>query len=215
MMLLVAATTLEIAPLLSQMQQEAVFSPQYSRYTFEKKEIDVLITGVGMVATAFALGRVLEKQRYKLVVNAGICGSFNKNLPIGQVVTVSSDYFPELGAENGEEFLNLSELGLEKPENLKFYAKPIKTTLPDVSGATVNTAHGNQTSIERFLKQHPVDVESMEGAAVFYACKQANIGCVQIRAISNEVETRDKSKWNIPLAVRNLNDFLKSELGGW
>lgn len=31
---------------------------------------------------------------------------------------------------------------------------------------------------------------------------------IQIRAISNYVEKRDKSKWNMPLAINNLNEFL-------
>jgi futalosine hydrolase len=32
---------------------------------------------------------------------------------------------------------------------------------------------------------------------------------LQLRSVSNYVEIRDKSKWNIPLAVKQLNDKLK------
>jgi futalosine hydrolase len=43
---------------------------------------------------------------------------------------------------------------------------------------------------------------------------QENIPFVQLRAVSNYVEIRDKSKWNIPLAVENLNiqliEFIKT-----
>jgi len=53
---------------------------------------------------------------------------------------------------------------------------------------------------ERF---HP-EVETMGGAAFLYGCLIEKIPCVQIRAISNFVEVRDKSRWNIPLAVKNL-----------
>jgi futalosine hydrolase len=35
-----------------------------------------------------------------------------------------------------------------------------------------------------------------------------NIPFLQLRTISNYVEVRDKSKWNIPLAVTNLNNTL-------
>jgi len=47
-------------------------------------------------------------------------------------------------------------------------------------------------------------VESMEGAAFFYACLLEGITCSQIRTISNKVEKRNKDNWNIPLAVKNL-----------
>ncbi|MDB4583087.1 hypothetical protein N9164_08040, partial [Draconibacterium sp.] len=50
--------------------------------------------------------------------------------------------------------------------------------------------------------------ESMEGAAVFYVCNWLGVSCYQIRAISNFVEPRDSSKWNIPLALENLKEAI-------
>jgi len=48
----------------------------------------------------------------------------------------------------------------------------------------------------------------MEGAAFFAGCERANGDFIQIRTVSNYVEKRDKSKWEMPLAIKNLNDFL-------
>ena len=45
----------------------------------------------------------------------------------------------------------------------------------------------------------------MEGAAVFKVCNEFSVPCIQIRAISNNVEKRNKENWNMPLAIRNLN----------
>jgi len=78
-----------------------------------------------------------------------------------------------------------------------------------VEGVTVNKVHGSQLSIQKVIKQFSPDVESMEGAAVSYVCMQQQIKFIQIRAISNYVEKRNKSAWNIPLAVRNLNIMLQ------
>jgi futalosine hydrolase len=47
----------------------------------------------------------------------------------------------------------------------------------------------------------------MEGAAFFYVCRQLNVPCIQIRAVSNYVEKRNRDAWNIPLAIKNLNTF--------
>ena len=46
----------------------------------------------------------------------------------------------------------------------------------------------------------------MEGAAFFQVCEKFNIPCLQIRSVSNKVEKRDLQKWDIDLAVKNLNE---------
>ncbi|HSN50370.1 MAG TPA: hypothetical protein VLR52_03985, partial [Bacteroidales bacterium] len=61
---------------------------------------------------------------------------------------------------------------------------------------------------ERIIKHWNPDIESMEGAAFFYACFMENVRCMQIRSISNRVEERDKSRWNLDLAFKNLNKTL-------
>ena len=52
----------------------------------------------------------------------------------------------------------------------------------------------------------------MEGAAVFRVCNDFNIPCMQIRSVSNFVGERNKKNWNIDLAVKNLNLYLKKLL---
>ena len=77
-----------------------------------------------------------------------------------------------------------------------------------MKGITVNKVHGNAQSIEKTIQLHQPQTESMEGAAVFYACQQLNIPAMQIRSISNYVEPRNRESWQIGLAVKNLNDWL-------
>jgi futalosine hydrolase len=38
--------------------------------------------------------------------------------------------------------------------------------------------------------------------------EQEYIPCIQLRAVSNYVEKRNKDAWNIPLAIENLNKQL-------
>jgi futalosine hydrolase len=47
----------------------------------------------------------------------------------------------------------------------------------------------------------------MGGAAFFYACRELKVPGVQIRAVSNYVEKRNRDNWQIGLAVKNLNTF--------
>ena len=81
---------------------------------------------------------------------------------------------------------------------------PVIDSLDKVNGITVNTTHGDDASIQKIQELFQPQVESMEGAAFFYACLLEGITCTQIRTISNKVEKRNKDNWDIPLAVKNL-----------
>ena len=76
--------------------------------------------------------------------------------------------------------------------------------LPKVKAITVNTVHGNSESIKKAVRKFNPDIESMEGAAFFMACDHEKIPYVQIRSISNYVEKRNKKKWKINVAVKNM-----------
>lgn len=185
-----------------------------------KGKTDVLITGPGMVSTVYHLSKQLQKKKYDLVINAGICGSFSNKLRLGDVVNVAEECFSDLGSENGNDFIHLSEMGFNGEDDFPLRKKFLKnksainsktlSSLPKAKGITVSTVHGNKKSIERVKKLFNPDVESMEGAAVFYLCGKEKIPFVGIRAVSNYVEKRDKSKWKIPLAINNLYAVLKN-----
>jgi futalosine hydrolase len=199
--LLVAATRAEIAFLAKHFQlpdQDFV----------RTKEFDLLITGVGMTATAYALGKHLSAT-YKLVLNLGIAGSFDTNIPLTTVVNVTSDEFSELGAENGDTFLSIDQLGFGKA---KFDARNNLLNndidkLPKVHGITVNRVHGEKISISKVTEQCNPVVESMEGAAVLYCCEKESLPCLQVRSISNYVEPRNKERWQIGPAIMSLNEW--------
>lgn len=176
----------------------------------ESKNFDLLITGVGMVATAFALGKHLS-HKYDLVVNFGIAGAFDRNIALGTVLNVTEDTFAELGAENGDEFLTITDLGFG--ENHYTAKTQRKVGLTRAKGITMNCVTGSEKSIQNLIERLNPTTESMEGAAVFYAAKQLNIDCLQIRSVSNYVEPRNKDNWKIGPAIKNLNDWAIAFIG--
>lgn len=205
--LIVAATKFEIESLINQMESTRHLNGNLISGIYQKSEIDFLITGIGMVATAYFCGKTINNS-YGLALNVGICGSFNTNLEIGSVVNIVQDHFSELGAEEEEKILTITEMGLDGKIEM-FNETAINNTIlneiPKVCGITVNTVHGNEKSIEKvFNKFHP-NAESMEGAAFMFACENEGIPYAQIRSVSNFVEKRNKANWNIPLAIENLN----------
>ena len=216
--LIVAATRFEIRPLADRFAFVQKEDDSLSHYQFRNVKVDILITGMGMTSTAFYLGKQLPGSNYDLVINAGICGSFNDTYPIGKVVNVTCEYFCELGAENNDQFISLFELGLLDPDEPPYRSGKLLNnstpkgsalrTLDRVNGITANTIHGHPETIRKVREQFNPDVESMEGAAFFYACLLSGVPFHEIRSISNFVEERDKSKWDIPLALANLNNVL-------
>jgi futalosine hydrolase len=230
--LVVAATEAEVVPLISdlklvesgklkveseveQLYQLSLATPKQGAGT--RSPLTLLITGVGMVATAFALGKHLANNQYDLVINLGIAGSFDRSIALGDVLEVCEDTFAELGAEDEESFLTIDKLGFGESvfrpvTALNNIANLVHLT--QATAITVNTVHGHERSIKELTERIPVQLESMEGAAFFYACKQFNLPCMQIRAVSNYVEKRNRDAWKIGLAIKNLNTFAVELLKG-
>lgn len=188
-------------------------------YRLHKAEIHVLMTGVGMTATAVSASAAFAREKYDHAINPGIAGAFDRELQLGEVVRVNKDRIPELGAEDGDTFLSVHQLDLHGESQAPYDhawihdsgdAFPAFASLKTCTGITVNTALGNDDSIARMIRSFSPQVESMEGAAFLSAAKYANVPAIQIRSISNYVERRDKSKWNIPLAIDNLSEVLYS-----
>ncbi len=174
-------------------------------------ELDFLVTGVGMVATAYSLTKQLMKNHYDLAVNCGIAGSFDRSIPIGEVVSVNKDIFSELGAEDGNDFLSLDQIGLQGKNsfNNTFLLNAASIhILREVRSITVNTIHGNDPTIKTIVNRLQPQIETMEGASFFFVCENENIPSLQLRSISNYIEKRNRESWNIPLAIENLNKTL-------
>lgn len=207
--LFVAATEFEVESLLGRADSGAK-SREKTHYSLLSTHYSVLITGVGMVATAFALGRELAANQYDLAINLGIAGSFDRDIALGDIVEITEDTIAELGAEDDETFLPISQMGFGESaftaskQLSDIYAGP---GLKQASAITVNTVHGNEASIKKIQQRLNVQMESMEGAAFFFACREAGVPCLQIRAVSNYVEKRNRDAWQIGLAVKNLNTF--------
>jgi len=214
--LIIAATEKEIEPVINLCQQEWT---KTKAMTFTEGEVTVkfLITGVGMLRTSFSLGKALFELKPQLCINAGIAGAFSDKFKIGDVVHVVRDCIPELGATDAEgELLTLADMGLTEDisstDGLINAEAGTYDFLPTASGITVNTVHGDEDGIKDIQKAFTADIETMESAAVFYCCLKTDVPFLAIRAISNMVEPRDRSKWNIPLAINNLNVQLKELL---
>lgn len=214
--LVTAATEAEIA---LSIKHIASLAKEVQPMVFEHggHEIHFVATGVGMVPTAYKLTRLLAGHKYDFAIQAGIAGSFNRDIAAGEVVLVRADRFARLGAEDGDEFIDVFDMGLipanDKPFSDKLLVNPLHTTqysimLPEVNALTVHTVTGSDATTENLLQQYNCDLESMEGAVFHYICLSEDLPFAQIRSVSNYVERRNRAAWRIDDALINLNKYL-------
>lgn len=200
--LLVTATDIEMNSL-----------PLENEAKFTNLEFTRLVTGPGIMNTAYALGKCFSQSHYHLAINMGLAGSFRAGLPLTSVVNVTSEILSDFGAEDDKKFLTAFDLGLIEKNEFPYkncmllnnsILPDLTLDLPTVQGITVNNVHGNATSIQGVVERFHPDVESMEGAAFFYACLLEKVPFIEIRTVSNFVEKRNRAAWKIHEALASL-----------
>ena len=211
--LLVAATAAEVAPLFN-------YKMDYSKdgcfLVLGKRNVEVwcLIAGIGAAPYAYSLGRMLALSHFDFVLGIGIAGSYNPHLKLGGVVAVLTETFADYGVDDKGKFLSLFQIGILNPSAMPYTdgvmvcPSPLCSLsvigLPVVTGITVASATGSHERIGLLSELYSADIETMEGAALFYCCLMEGLPFLSVRAISNRVEPRDRNQWQIPLAVKSL-----------
>jgi futalosine hydrolase len=200
-LLLCASTEFEIRPTIDFIREET------------NSQVDVLITGIGMMATTFSLAKTVFNKRPDFILQAGVAGCLHKKLPLTKIVLIENEVIGDLGVEENGAFKTLFDLKLLnknsfpwKDGKLSNNVETLQSTgLTVVDGVTVNEISTNQERIAYYQNQLNASVESMEGAALHYIALQEKIPFLQMRSLSNFVGERDKTKWVMDVAIANLN----------
>ena len=182
----------------------------------------VLITGVGPVAAAMAVGRAIGETRGELagVVNLGICGSFDlAAAPLGAVTATTAAIFPEYGLHGDDgvdargiafpqavidgcdvyDRLDLDPAGASTAMGLALPADAVTGAGLTVAGVTASPAR------EAALRAAYAPLtEAMEGFGAALAAACAGLPFLELRSVSNRVGARPPGGWDLPGAVAAL-----------
>jgi futalosine hydrolase len=215
-MLLVLATHKEASILRTMLEK---YSAGENHYRFKEYSIDLAVTGSGIVQTTYYVTEALSSTKYDLAINLGICGSFKNEYKIGDVVHIHKDRFSDWGVVEKDGFKDVFDMKLEEENKRPFEegwifehlsaATKHHLQIPTVEGLTVNTIKAKE--FDWYHNRYDADIESMEGAAFLYACRMKGVHCTQLRAVSNSVGERDKSKWGIVSALKNLSEYFSDD----
>jgi futalosine hydrolase len=182
--------------------------------------VEVLITGVGLMTSTYALTKAVSLHQPGLIIQAGIAGSFSSQLALTQVVAVKAEVVGDLGVQTAEGFQSLLNLNLlngdiypwQKGQLLNDDQHLNETGLPLVTGVTINEISTSRERMAYYTHTLGAEIETMEGAALHYVGLMEKVPFIQLRAISNFVGERDKSKWEINKAIGQLNSQLQQLL---
>ena len=201
--LIVSATEMEVAIAKEQLNT----SPNISFH----------ITGVGMLAAAVSLTKLVFIHKPDLIIQVGIAGCFDTSIDLGKVVLVKDEILGDTGVEENGEWKDLFKTKFIPPNEAPFTNGKLVNKhrseynllqLPVVTSLTVNEITTRSERIAQLKSLYNPTIESMEGAALHYVCNDLNIPYLQIRGLSNYIGERDKSKWLIKEAVENANRVL-------
>ena len=196
-----------------------------------------------MMQSSFFLQQHIQNNPTDLLLQLGIAGCFNPSLPLGSTWIVEREYLGSLGVvENNAELLNnqqqneqwqdIFDLGLQQQNTPPFQKKALMNPhIPNwpwlpmdnlglATGITVDeisTSPGRIATLKRHYAnaEHPARpiLESMEGASLHFTALQHQIPFLQLRGISNYTGQRDKSYWNIPLAIKEVTKVAIAVMG--
>ncbi|TAL41656.1 MAG: futalosine hydrolase [Chitinophagaceae bacterium] len=204
--LLVAATAKEINPFI-----------EYCTEAENDFDLDILIGGIGLTSTTYHLTKQLAVEKYDIVIQAGVAGSFDLNIELGTVVAVKQDTIADQSVVEMKKLKTLFDLKLvphnQRPYKNDWLINPYKDLLKQsglktVKGISVNEISTSKQKINFYRETFYPATESMEGAALHYVCLLEDIPFLQIRSISNYIGERNKKKWDMNESIKNLNEAL-------
>lgn len=173
----------------------------------------VVVSGVGPVAAALMTAQALAREPFDLAVSAGIGGAYpGSGLQPGDLAVSSVMVQADLGAQDGEEFLDLAALGLSVLPDASHTgifpawnrAADFVTRVGAACGPTLtlNTVTGTAEGTRALARRYPGALtEGMEGAGVAHAALLAGVPALELRGVSNPVGPRDRAAWRISEAL--------------
>ena len=174
------------------------------------------ISGVGKANAAAAVASVVAASHGAVaaVLQVGIGGAYpGAGLALGEAVLARSEFDLDLGVGTRPHWSGLASLGFaafshaDEPNRLDLESEALRavrsaTGLRSAAFATSDSVTADRELAASLADSHAVEVESMEGVAAAQAAAAFAVPFVELRAISNLVGERDKSRWVIGDAVR-------------
>lgn len=180
-----------------------VFPTQTEARFFSHPQVITAISGVGLSATAYYVGKLIAQHRPDWILMAGIAGVYShSSFTIGDVVLVERECEADLGFFTLGGFTHLAELNLAMDfVATKWWLCPYVSSVTGV--LPLATSNSMNAAMAPFIQTQDVDIENMEGAAFFQVCMFERQKFLELRSLSNKVKIGD-DEWDMEGSIRAL-----------
>ncbi|MFN9116194.1 MAG: hypothetical protein ACK5XN_39615 [Bacteroidota bacterium] len=110
--IILAATTIEIAPFMDTLRNKNIVQ--------KIPNVDVLIGGIGLTATTYALTKYLHIKRPDNIIQVGVGGCFDSSITLGSVVAVKNETIADQSVMELKTLKTLFDLKLLPEEQVPF-----------------------------------------------------------------------------------------------
>ncbi len=204
------------------------------------KDAVLALSGIGKANAAHAATRLITEFSPEVIINIGVGGAYpSSGLSVGDLAIAQKEVYGDEGLLLKDGFHEIDSIGiplLRKGSKRYFNEFPLNSLLAGkaVRAArlvahepspikvkkgvflTVSTCTGTKKRALELERRFSAICENMEGAAIAQICALYGIPLIEMRGISNIVEDRDLSGWNIKLAAENcqraLLGFIKLDI---
>jgi len=179
---------------------------------------DLLHCGVGKANAAGATAQAIERLAPARVLNLGICGALPhaQRLQVGQSVLATRCLLADEGIETQRGWIPLAEAGFPGAIDSDWVLPAagfnrMLSSMADRSGviATVSSCSGSDARAEEIARRcGGVGLaEAMEGGAIGLVAARHDIPFAELRVASNRTGNRESQGWDLPLALRRVENI--------
>lgn len=168
-----------------------------------------LACGPGPALAGAGLAWALGLCAFDRVLGLGIAGAYDASgIGRGEARWVAWESFGDLGAQDGERWLDFPALSLPGLPDENRFALVLPEGATGVEATTISAVTGNEATASERRARLGADLESMEGAAWALVCRRFGVPLLQARGVSNRVGLRDRPSWRIREALEGLGRLL-------
>lgn len=198
--------------------------------TLHDHPVVLSVSGMGKVNAAHAATRLILDHAPSCIANIGIGGAYpSSGLAVGDIAVAEQEIYGDEGVllkdgfhgadfigipllkKGGKKFFNtfrpdnvLAEKAVRAAQLVTCYSSLV--TVAKGCFLTVSTCTGTKKRARELEERFGAICENMEGAAIAHVCSLYDVPFIEMRSISNIVQDRDRSRWNIKLAAENCQE---------
>ncbi len=196
-----------------------------------RKRLIFAVTGMGKTNAAIATILLIGRFFPALLVNTGCAGAYGLGgLAVGDLALATAEIYGDEGVLTPSGWQPLEFIGIPLLETggRRFFnefplsplaaaeavrsAEMMGITLHAGRFVTVSTCSGTTRRGDEVARRFDAICETMEGAAIAHAALLHGVDCLEIRGVSNMVEDRDLSRWDLAGAAEVAQQFLRTFL---